>query len=138
MSQENVEIVRRFLDAYSRGDRGAVGALLHPEIEWHSVAGPLFGLDAPHGREESLRFMFEQAAEVLDDFRVVSEEVSALPDGRVLSIARYEGQGTASGAPVEMISAAIYAFEAGMIRAFREYASRADALEAAGLREPLN
>ena len=120
MSQENVEIVRRFLDALQPGDRDAVGASFHPEIEWRPIAGALFGLDdAIHGREESVRFMFEQVQEVLDGFRVVSEEVSALPDGRVLSVARYEGRGSASGAPVEMGTAAIYRFEAGTILSFR-------------------
>ncbi|HEY7151931.1 MAG TPA: nuclear transport factor 2 family protein [Solirubrobacterales bacterium] len=135
MSQQNVEIVRRLLDAYNRGDGDAVGILFHPEIEWRPVAGPLIGVDALHGREESLRFMFEQVPEVLDGFRVVSDELRALPDGGVLSLAHYEGQGTASGAPVEMTSAAIYRFQAGMILSFTEYASREEALEAAGLSE---
>jgi ketosteroid isomerase-like protein len=37
MSQENVEIVRAFLDASSRGDSGALMAALDPTIEWTPV-----------------------------------------------------------------------------------------------------
>jgi len=34
MSQENVEIARRLLDAYNRGDRAACVALCDPQLEW--------------------------------------------------------------------------------------------------------
>jgi len=37
MSEENVELVRRALDAFPRGDVEAMLLVLHPEVEWHSA-----------------------------------------------------------------------------------------------------
>jgi ketosteroid isomerase-like protein len=135
MSQENVEIVRRFNDAYNRRDREAVEALFHPEIQWHTIAGPLFGVEAMHGREESLRFVFEQIPEGIEDFRVALEEVSELRCGQVLAVAHYEGRGVTSGAAVEMSATQIYRFDTGLIVFFQDFATRDEALEAAGLSE---
>ena len=36
MSQENVEIVRRGIDAWNRGDRAEALAHYAPEAEWHT------------------------------------------------------------------------------------------------------
>ena len=135
MSQENVEIVRRFIDAYNRRDREAVEALFHPEIEWHTITGPLLGVEAVHGREESLHFMFEQIPEGVEDFRVGLEEVRELSGGQVLAVAHYEGRGVTSGAAVEMSATQIYRFDAGLIVFFQDFASRDEALKAAGLSE---
>ena len=35
MSEENVEIVRRIVDAHQRGDFASVFAGYDPDIEWH-------------------------------------------------------------------------------------------------------
>jgi ketosteroid isomerase-like protein len=135
MTQENVEIVRRFAEALNRGDREAVGALLHPEVEWHTLGGPLIGTEAIYGRDEALRFMFERIPDALEDFRAIMEEVSELPGGQVLGVARYEGRGVASGAEVKMNAAAIYRFESSMIVFFQDFPHRDKALEAAALEE---
>ena len=135
MSQENVEIFHRFFDAYDRRDRDAVAACLHPEVEWHTIAGPLFGVDALYGRAEMLAFMFEQIPEELPDFRAMLEEVTLLGKDQALTVANYVGHGVGSGARVEMRTAALSRFSGGMIAWFREFPTRAEALDAAGLRE---
>jgi ketosteroid isomerase-like protein len=135
MSRENMEIVRRFLEAYNRRDPEAVATLIHPDVAWHTLAAPIFGIEVVHGRDKLLRFMFEQIPEALEDFRATLDGVSQLPDDRVLAAVRYEGRGVASGAEVKMNTAAIYRFEAGMIVFFQDFAHREKALEAAGLSE---
>ena len=35
MSQENIEVVRRILETWSRGDFDAALAMMDPEIEWY-------------------------------------------------------------------------------------------------------
>jgi uncharacterized protein len=132
MSQENMEIVRRFFDAFERRDREGVAALLHPQVEWHTMGAPLLGAEAMHGRDEALRFMFEQIGEGMD-FRATLEELRELPSGQVLSVAHYEGRGVASGAPFGMTAAAIYRFEANQILFFQDFTTRDEALEAVGL-----
>lgn len=66
-----MEIVHRFNDAFNRRNREDVAALLHPQIEWHTIAAPLFGVEAMHGRNEALRFMFEQIGEGIEAFRAI-------------------------------------------------------------------
>ena len=83
-------IVHRFFDAFERRDREDVAALLHPQVEWHTVAAPPFGVEAMHGRDEALHFMFEQIEEGIEDFRAVLEEVRELCGDQVLSVAHYE------------------------------------------------
>jgi ketosteroid isomerase-like protein len=128
-----VEIVRRFNDAFERRDREDVAVLLHPQIEWHTIAAPLLGVEAMHGRDEALHFMFEQIGEGIEDFRAILEEVSELPSDQVLAVARYEGHGVASGMAVRMTAVAIYRFEAGQIVFFQDFATRDEALKAVGL-----
>jgi ketosteroid isomerase-like protein len=135
MSQENVEIVRRFMDAFNRGDRHAVGVMFHREIEWRTMAGPVFGIEAVHGRDEALSFMFERIPDGIEDFRVVVAGMSELARGQVLVVGHYEGHGVASGAEIEMSFAAIYRVETGVIVCFQDFATQAEALEAVGLRE---
>jgi ketosteroid isomerase-like protein len=134
MSQENIEVVERFLDAFNRRDREAVGALFHPQIEWHTMAGPLFGVEAMNGREEALSFMFEGIDDAIKDFRVFAE-VNELPGGQVLSVGRYEGRGAGSGGTIHTSAAAIWRVEDGVIVFFQDFATRSEALEAAGLKE---
>jgi ketosteroid isomerase-like protein len=135
MSQANVEIFRRFFDAYDRRDRDAVAACLHPDVEWHTIAGPVFGIDALHGRSEMLAFMFEQIPEEFPDFRATLAETTLLENDQVLTVATYVGHGVSSGARVEMKTAALSSFSGGTIVWFREFPTRAEALEAVGLRE---
>ena len=131
MSPPNVEIVHRFFDAFERRDREGVAAVLHARVEWRSIAAPLVGVEAMHGRDEALRFLFEQIAEGIEDFRAILEEVRDLPRDQVLSVARYEGRGIASGTEVRMAAAAIWRFEANQIVFFQDFATRDEALEAA-------
>jgi hypothetical protein len=56
--------------------------------------------------------MFEQIVEGIEDFGAILEEVRELPRGQVLTVARYDGRGIASGTGVRTTAAAIYRFEA--------------------------
>jgi ketosteroid isomerase-like protein len=135
MSQENVKTVRRFTDAVNQGDREAAAAVIHPKVEWHTRAGPILGVEAVCGRDEVIRFVFEQIPDGIEDFRVALREVRALPTGQVLVAAHYDGRGAASGADVEMDATQIYRFDGGKIIFFQDFATRSEALEAAGLSE---
>ena len=133
MSEENVEVVRRFQDAFNRGDRDAVTTLIHPEVEWHTMAGPLLGVDAINGREDAIDFIFDRIPEGVEDFRATTDRTRELPGGQLLAVGVYTGRGVSSGAKIEMTAATLYRFAEGMIVFFQDFASEAQALEAAGL-----
>jgi ketosteroid isomerase-like protein len=86
-TEENVEIVGRVLDGFSRLDRASVEPLLHPDVEWRTVLGPLLGVATVSGRDAMLRFAFEEIPDVTENPRVEVEELRELGDGRVLVIA---------------------------------------------------
>ena len=44
MSQENVEIVRRYFAAYERGGLDARAEFWHPDITWRAAEGALDGV----------------------------------------------------------------------------------------------
>jgi ketosteroid isomerase-like protein len=133
MSKENVEIVRRALDAFSRSDRASIEPLLHPDVEWRTVLGPLLGVETVSGRDAVLRMGFEQIPEAFEDRRVEVEELRDLGEGRVLLVARYLGRGKGSGIELDERISSIHRLRDGMILSVRDYPSRREALEAAGL-----
>jgi ketosteroid isomerase-like protein len=134
VAQSNVEIVRRFYDAYLMRDRAAVAAVVDAEVDWHTIAGPIFGVDVLRGRDELLAFMFEELLEGMPDFAARIEELTELDDKQVLVVGHYVGHGTASGASVEMSTAAIFRVEDRRIVSFTEFGSKAEAVAAAGER----
>jgi uncharacterized protein len=134
MSEDNVELVRKGFEALNRGDRATMARLLAPDVEWHSLAGPIVGVSTIRGREAMLRF-WQEILESIEGFRARPEEVTDLGDDRVLVVARYEGRGRASGAEVDQRIATIYEIRDGMAAIVRDYESRAEALEAAGPEE---
>jgi ketosteroid isomerase-like protein len=81
MSQENVDVVRQVLDAYSRRDLDALRTLNHPDLEldWSASRGSLAGVY--RGFEEGLRFYaeyyetFESSVIVPDCFIDVGDSV---------------------------------------------------------------
>jgi ketosteroid isomerase-like protein len=135
VSEENLKVVRRFYNAFNRRNREDGAALLHPQIEWHSIAAPMLGVDAMRGRDDALRFMFEQIGEGVEDFRAIPEQVKELPGDRVLAVVRYEGRGVTSGTAVSMTAVAIYRFEANQIVFFQDFTTRDEALKAVGLEQ---
>jgi ketosteroid isomerase-like protein len=104
-------------------------------VEWRTVLGPLLGVATVSGRDAMLRFAFEEIPDVTENPRVKVEELRDLGDGRVLVIARYLGRGKSSGIELEQQISSVHRLRDGMIVSVRDYASREEALEAAGLRE---
>jgi ketosteroid isomerase-like protein len=131
MPRDNSEIVRRFADGLAQGDRDATAELIHPDAEWHTMAGPILGVEAVRGRNEVISFLFDRIPEGFEDFTATVDGIRELPDDRLLVLGHYAGRGRSSGAVMEMTSAAIYRFEAGMIVSFHDFASEAEALRAA-------
>jgi ketosteroid isomerase-like protein len=128
MSQENVEIVRRALDAYREGDfEGALG-LGHPEIVSTRVDpdGAVF-----HGHD-GLRQLMSDWVEGFEDWSYHAEEYVDVGDVVVVHIRQW-GRGAESGAPVEADNWLVYAVEGGLIRRVDIHSERAQAYAAAGI-----
>src|SRR5437870_12536579 len=100
MSEANVEIMRRFYDAWTGGDFDAGLSLVDPEIEWRGprefpdLAEPRYG---PAGIRDYLRAI----SETLDDYQMAPEEFIDAGGNQVLALSREGGRGNASGALVQ-------------------------------------
>jgi ketosteroid isomerase-like protein len=132
MSQENVEVVRRAYEATNHGDYDAVEALFHPEIEFHTFgrspeAGVYRGKEAVRKYNENLFQQFEsirfEIGELVDagDRVVVMTTQHAVPKG---------GQ-----QEMNVQVAEVWVIRGGLLAERRSYSTRAEALEAAGLKE---
>jgi ketosteroid isomerase-like protein len=132
MSQENVEIVRRFIDAFNARELETFAAMTTPDFEWTTsmmaVEGEVFW-----GRE-GIETYFERMREVWDDFRGFADEHRDLGD-RVLWIGRLEGRGLGSGVSVGTPLDILFDVRDGKVSRMHSYLDHGEALRAAGLEE---
>jgi uncharacterized protein (TIGR02246 family) len=132
MSQEHVEIVRRFFEAWNRGDIAGFIRLTHPDGEFllprNLVEGGSYrGLDG-------LRRAYADLGESWDSVHIDIEEVREFDD-HVVVLARNLNVGKHGGPRVEQESAFVLTIRNGKIAYERPYQSHHEALEAVGLPE---
>ena len=135
MSHENVEIVRRVLDAVARDDAATVLALYEPEVEWdisRSVHADVMGRGIYHGHE-GLRSLFRQWYEAWESVEPDFDELIDAGE-HVISVARWRGRGRTSGVVVEgPVLAGVWTIRNGKIIRVVWFPTREEAAEAAGL-----
>ena len=134
MSRENVEVVRRLWEAAERQDDQAVYALYDPAIVWAStINGPLEVGGHYHGHEGVRQFFLDW----LESFETYQAQAETFIDagGRVLVGYRVSGRGKGSGVEVEMLRWNVYEVRNGLVTRLEIFETKAEALEAVGLRE---
>ena len=135
MSEENVKLTYRGLDAYNRRDIEALRETLDPEVEWSAAFPVELGGEATVYRgHKGIREMFRDFDDVLDEIHAEYSEVRDLGD-RVVAIGRLRARGKTSGATTESTFAAVTDLKNGKGVRVRTYLEPKEALEAAGLSE---
>jgi ketosteroid isomerase-like protein len=143
MSEENVEIARKGIDAINAFGRGGLTAealakataeLLDPQIEvnWHQTF-PDFPQQV-RGAAELIGF-FEQFGGAWVDVVWEPLEFIEAPEDRVLTPIRQITRGRGSGIPIEIHFFDVWTIRDGKVRKAEIFRHRADALDAAGLSE---
>src|SRR5215216_916223 len=131
MSQENVEIVRRAHEAYERGDLAEMvkdfdsGAITYREVP----DGATF-----HG-PEGLSQMIADWVEGFDEFTFTTQELIDANDHQVVVGTHQTAVGAQSGVPIEADFWFVHTLRNAKVTRLDIVASKARALEAAGLRE---
>ena len=131
MSQENVEIFWRSCDAFDRGDYERALDAIDPEIEYdltHFPEGRVY-----HGHE-GIREAFRAWMGAFDDFHQDREVIAARDDKLVVAVNEH-GRGKTSGADVVRTTYGLWIMREGRAIRITFFETRAEALEAAGLRE---
>ena len=137
MSQENVEIVRRVYEAAASNDSAAVFALYDPAVEWDASRAPmprLIGEAKVFRGHSGLRRFFQERNAVWGEIEDVTKELIDAGE-HVVSVDSERGRGRNSGIEVEMTQYAVWTIRDGLVTRVVWFPTRAEALEAAGLRE---
>jgi ketosteroid isomerase-like protein len=133
MSQENVEAVHRLARAFNDGDVDAIVAECDPAVEWEEQVIP--GIEPVfHGHEGVRRWADLVLEQELGSLEVTVEGLKEAHD-TVIAAVRVEGEGTSSGAPVEMHVHLVGTFRDGKLVRRQVFQTLPEALEAVGLRE---
>ena len=133
MSQENLELAYRLIDAVNRHDLDAALVLADPEIEYSPRIVELEG-GGPYRGHDGVRRWWENWLRVAPDFSVEIEEIRDLGDA-TLSRARFRAHGVGSGATIEQGLWQFAEWRQKKCVRWRTFLSEAEALEAAGLRD---
>ena len=133
MSQENVELGHRAIDALNRRDIDAFLAFLDPEVEFYSRIVELEG-GGPYRGHEAIRSWWESLFSISPDFHTEIEDVRGVGDTTVARV-RQRGHGVESDAPMEQMQWFATQWRNGRMVQVRVFVSESEALEAAGLSE---
>jgi uncharacterized protein len=130
---ENREIVRALLRAFDHADYEAALEALDPEAQWQVPPGIAIGQEVYRGRDE-VETGFAQWLGAWDAYRFEPEEMLDHGDHVVvggMQIARGRG----SGVEVRLPTFHVFTLRDGKVTRHRSYRDRAEALEAAGVRQ---
>ena len=130
MSQENVDRVREFIDAYNRRDFDAAVDSFDPEIDFVLPAHQ--SADSGRGIDHVIRF-FEGLDETFDDVKLLPQEFIDGGD-RIATRLRHYAHGKGSGLVLdEELYHQVTTFRDGRIVRIEYFTDWGAALEAAGL-----
>ena len=135
MQRDNVEIVRRFFDAFNAGDYRTNLELLAPDVQYHELEGMpgargMVGVYT--GRDEVARWYTEFLGEWDPGFRSEPVELTELGDGRILVLEHWRGVAVQSRVEVEASATSLYTIRDGLVAEIRYFRTREEALEAVG------
>lgn len=130
MSQKNVEIAKRAIDAFNASDVDVFTALTTPDFKWSpsmvAIEGEVF-----HG-SEGIRRYFASLSSAWDEFLIQAERFAVGSDVAIM-LGRLSGRGKNSGATVDASLGMVFDFRDGQIARIRGYLDHDEALQAAGL-----
>jgi ketosteroid isomerase-like protein len=133
MSEENVELVRRALEAFPRGDMEEMLSFMDPEGEFHSaiVGGAEGNVYRGH---EGFRRWYADSFESFEELRNEWTEFRD-PGNRVLALGRVHARGRESGVEIDSPMGWVFTVRGGKLLKGEGFLDPEEALEAAGLSE---
>jgi hypothetical protein len=129
----NVELARRAAEAMNRGDVAAALALIEAHLAPDYQFDPLY-LDRVYSGTGALRQAIADAAESWQEYRNEIEDIVDLGE-HLLHVSHITGRGPGGGVPVDYRVFMLTRFDGDQAVWTKSFPSKAEALEAAGLRE---
>ena len=134
MSQENETTVRDAAAAFNRGDLDAWLEYWTDDIDYRAIEGALDD-HGPIDGKDALRTHMQDWIDTFDDFKTEAVELIDAGDDRVIAMLHASGRAKLSGIETDVTYAVVYTIRDGKIARGREYWTKEEALEAAGLSE---
>jgi ketosteroid isomerase-like protein len=131
MSEQNVELHRRFVAAFNAGDSERFIALSDPQIEFHSVFAAVGG-EVYHGHEGIRTWLSDFEDAWGGDIRLEPEAYFDLGE-HTLAFQVMHGRGRHSGADVALPTATVVRWREGLAVYLKTYVHREDALVELGV-----
>jgi ketosteroid isomerase-like protein len=132
MSEENVKVVKAFLEASMRRDMTQLAELVDPEVELHGTVGGVQEGQVYRGLAAVIREYDVVDGEAWEERRIEPEEFLDADDHVVVLFHEYR-RGRGSGVELENDTAAVITVRDARVVRIQGYMDRAAALEAAGL-----
>jgi ketosteroid isomerase-like protein len=130
VSQENVEIVRRMLEAYARGSFAAAAEFAYPDLEMRfSASHPLSGTFSGAGAAQAMTDFVKS----FDDLRGEAEQIIDADDDRVAVIYRQRGRPRGSMIEFNELWGIVFTLRDGKVARMEWIDTPAEALKAVGL-----
>jgi ketosteroid isomerase-like protein len=134
MSQENVEIVRRNYEAFARGGLDGWLEYWSDDLDYRPAKSDLDD-HGPIRTKAALRANIADWIDTFEEFLFEPVELIDAGEDTVVAIERFGGRAKLSGVETEQTCAVVFVIRDAKIARCREYATREEALEAAGLSE---
>jgi ketosteroid isomerase-like protein len=135
MSQKNIEIVKGFFDVLTReGPLEAVAAYCTDDIDYRAAEGAIDDRGPIHGKA-AMRAFVQDWLDTFDEVQLEPKELIDAGADQVVAVVRFSGRAKLSGIESELTYAELSTIQDGKIAVGRQYWTRDEALEAAGLAE---
>ena len=135
MSQENVEAVRLAYDAFAEEGLDRFMEHFTDDVEYRVLVGALDGDLAPLHGQDAVRAWLQDWIDMFDGFYQQLVELIDAGGDTVFTAERFGGRARLSGVEADSPNWTIFTIRDGKIASGHEYATREQALEAAGLSE---
>jgi ketosteroid isomerase-like protein len=134
MAQENIKTIRDAAAAFNRGDLDAWLEYSADDIDYRAIEGAPDDPGPMHGKD-AVRAYAQDWLDMFDEFRSEAVELIEAGEDRVIAVIKISGRAKLSGVETDLTYAALYTIRDGKVARGREYWTKEQALEAAGLRE---
>jgi ketosteroid isomerase-like protein len=132
VSQQDVELVKRAMEAWNREDVDQLIPLSDPDVEFVSIFAGMEG--RTYRGFDGLRRYFADMADTWSEFRRDIEEMIDAGDNRVVVFFHLRGTARVSGGPVDERVTTVFHLREGRLYRMVVYRDRHEALVAVGLR----
>jgi len=131
MSQQNVEIIRAWFEAFNSGAIERILSFAHPDFE--AIVPPELSAEPDTYRgHDGIRRYFQSFQDAMDEIRFEPERFWDAGNSVVADV-RITAKGRQTAIPVVQRIAQVWAVRDGRALSVHSYASLAEALEAVGL-----